>query len=92
MADQPNQPEVKSGMTFAVEVVPGKTIDDVRKEAFAKFGHEIHIRAKIGPIEIAEDGKSLGCPIEAVDDQLVFGNFSLWPQHAGCFLLIGHFK
>jgi hypothetical protein len=78
--------------TFAVETHKDASIDVIRAEAKEKFGREIHIRAKIGPTEISEDGSSLTCPIEAVDDGCLSGAFNQWPQNKDHVLLVGHFK
>lgn len=77
---------------FAVEVHKDTSIDEIRAQARERFGREIHIRAKIGPTEISEDGTSLTCSMEAVDDRCLSGAFKQWPQQKDHFLLVGHFK
>jgi|GEM_PF-2151066 len=82
--------EIKAGTHFTVEVPPTNTIEEIRQMAKAKYGREIHIRMKIGPV--THSGTEIGCPMEAVDDKFITGSINRWPKNAGHYLLVGYFK
>jgi hypothetical protein len=78
-----------TGLAFTVEIPAGKSLDKFRAEARAEYGHEIHIRATIGPAKI--EGTSTVFPIKSVNDPFLTGSFNRMPSE-GMVLVVGYFK
>ncbi len=81
----------KPGFTFQVIASGDFPIQKLRDRAKREFGLDIHIRVKVGPTVVKADGKSLGCPIEAIDDKVLDGNFNFPVPAPGFCLYIGYF-
>ena len=48
-----------------------ESIAKLRKTVHEITGHDIHIRLRICPLGVKEDGSGLSCPIEVVDDEVL---------------------
>lgn len=87
----PSNEEAKPGFTFQVIVPADDSIQQLRDDAKAKFGLDIHIRLKAGPCVVKEDGRSLSCPVVAIDDKFLEGQFKLPMLEPGYCLYVGYF-
>lgn len=87
----PSKKEAKPGFTFQVMAPGDHPIQQLRDDAKAEYGLDIHIRLKAGPTVVKEDGKSLGCPIEAIDDDFLEGQFQFPIPAPGNCIYIGYF-
>jgi hypothetical protein len=85
-------PQIPPGLKFKVCVSAEMPLDKIRKKALKNWGLSVHISAKMGPIHVDQDGKLIDCPIEAIDDEILEGSFSIPLFAPGYVLYFGHFK
>lgn len=68
--------EVKAGQEFNLQIGADTTPDQVRAAALEKYGREVHIKAKFGPLQENKGGGLVGDMV-AIDDPFLDGKFSL---------------
>lgn len=80
----------RAGQDFAFEIPQDVDLKSWRSKASETFGRQMHIRARIGPVEQTPNG--INIPIEAVDDRVLRGRVNRWPQRSGHIALVGYWK
>ncbi len=92
MSETNETSHVQPGLRFRLNASATVTPDMIRAEARKRYGLGVHTNARMGPMTVDKDGKSLVWPLEAIDDKVLQGEFKTPFPAYGCVIYFGHFK